>query len=314
MPFEETRGLLKEVLPVGEDLNCQSIRQNLQQVAERLEEELGEEREMFFDEAPPNSPLPQAPLTVGLDGGYLHNYEQKSRQDGWFEVIVGKSEPTQGPAKRFAFVRSYDDKPKRRLFEVLKSQGMNPNQLVTFLSDGGETVRNLPAHLNPQAEHLLDWFHITMRLTVMGQTAKGMRGVEQPSLLSQVESELESLKWHLWNGDVRPALEIVEGLKILLAGDDLGEQQRVGGLTVSHRFYWKLSADFLSAWGRKHWCFRLGGAINAYQSQLIPKHFGDSTTGFLLLHNFGSHKIRLSRVFAIGWRNCCGTLRTFVGV
>jgi hypothetical protein len=133
---------------------------------------------------------------------------------------VGKSVPAQGPAKRFAFVRSYDDKPKRWLFEVLKSQGMNPNQLVTFLSDGGETVRDLPA---PQAEHLLDWFHITMRLTVRGQTAKGMRGVEQQSLLSQMESELESLKWHLWNGNVRPALDIVEGLKILLAGNDLAE-------------------------------------------------------------------------------------------
>ncbi len=223
MPFQETRGLLREVLPVGEELNAPAIRKNLQRVAERLEEELGEERHMFFDEAPTNSPVPQAPLTVGLDGGYLHNYEQKSRQDGWFEVIVGKSVPAQGPAKRFAFVHTYDDKPKRRLFEVLKSQGMNPNQLVTFLSDGGETVRNLPAYLNPQAEHLLDWFHITMRLTVMGQTAKGMTGIEAPPLVTQVASELESLKWHLWNGNVRPALEIIEGLKILLAGDDLAE-------------------------------------------------------------------------------------------
>ena len=57
----------------------------------------------------------------------------------------------------------------------------------------------------------------------MGQTAKGMRGVEQPPLVSQVASELESLKWHLRNGKVMPALEIVEGLKILLAGDDLAE-------------------------------------------------------------------------------------------
>ena len=32
-----------------------------------------------------------------------------------------------------------------------------------FLSDGGEDVRNLQLYLNPQAEHLLDWFHVTMR-------------------------------------------------------------------------------------------------------------------------------------------------------
>jgi len=37
-------------------------------------------------------------------------------------------------------------------------------------------VRELPFYLNPQAEHLIDWFHITMRLTVMGQMAKGLGG------------------------------------------------------------------------------------------------------------------------------------------
>jgi hypothetical protein len=31
------------------------------------------------------------PLTVGLDGGYVHSCTQTSRKDGWFEVIAGKS-------------------------------------------------------------------------------------------------------------------------------------------------------------------------------------------------------------------------------
>jgi len=47
-----------------------------------------------------------------------------------------------------------DGKPNRRLFELLKSQGAHANQPVTFLSDGGETVRNLPLYLHPLAEHL----------------------------------------------------------------------------------------------------------------------------------------------------------------
>ena len=52
--------------------------------------------------------------------------------------------PVDGPAKSFGFVQTYDRKPKRRLFEVLKSQGMQPNQQVTFLTDGGDDVRELP--------------------------------------------------------------------------------------------------------------------------------------------------------------------------
>ena len=89
-------------------------------------------------------------------------------------MIVGKSLPDEGASKCFGFVHTYDSKPKRRLFEVLKSQGMQANQQVTFLSDGGDTVRELPMYLHPEAEHLLDWFHMAMRVTVMGQIAKGI--------------------------------------------------------------------------------------------------------------------------------------------
>jgi hypothetical protein len=65
-----------------------------------------------------------------------------------FEVIVGKStrsfreeEADQAPSsKRFGFVQTLDTKPKRRLYEVLHSQGLQMNQDLTFLS---EAVRKL---------------------------------------------------------------------------------------------------------------------------------------------------------------------------
>ena len=44
---------------------------------------------------------------------------------------------------------------------------------MQFLSDGAETMRNLQMYISPQSEHWLDWFHITMRLTVMGQNEEG---------------------------------------------------------------------------------------------------------------------------------------------
>ena len=89
-------------------------------------------------------------------------------------------------------MNSYDTKPKRRVFEVLQSQGMQMNQQVTFFSDGGDTVRELQLYLNPQAEHLLDWFHITMRITVMTQMAKGVTFLDD-WLVEDVDKTLESL-------------------------------------------------------------------------------------------------------------------------
>jgi len=68
----------------------------------------------------------------------------------------------------------YDQKPKRRLFELLKGQGLQANQDVTFLTGGGEEVRSLSELVTPEAEHVLDWFHIAMRLTVLEQYARGV--------------------------------------------------------------------------------------------------------------------------------------------
>jgi hypothetical protein len=122
--------------------------------------------------------------------------------------------------KCFGFVQTYDEKPRRRLFELLKSQGMAMNQQVTFLSDGGDDVRHVQQYLNPAAEYWLDWFHITMRITGMKQMAKGLAKATKPPAATggelsaqperSIEKELQSLKWNLWHGNVERALERIE--------------------------------------------------------------------------------------------------------
>jgi hypothetical protein len=41
---------------------------------------------------------------VGIDGGYVKASDAPSRQEGWFEVTVGKSLPRAGTGQVFAFV------------------------------------------------------------------------------------------------------------------------------------------------------------------------------------------------------------------
>jgi hypothetical protein len=219
--------LLAEILPLGADLNTTAVRRQVRSVAERLEGELGAEQPHFIEGCQRDwdqLPRPDPPLTVGLDGGYVHARHPRSRAEGSFEVIVGKVLSDDGDPTCFAFVPRIDAKPKRRLFEVLKSRGLQMNQRVEFLTDGGDTVRELPLDLCPQSEHWLDWFHITMRLTVMGQMTKGLAAesnhVTRPDEeedgrldVTAVDKQLESLKWHLWHGNVYRALQIVEDLE-----------------------------------------------------------------------------------------------------
>ncbi len=129
--------LLKDVLPVGDALNQETVRTNLQATAERLEQELGEEQLCLFDRTQEDweqQGLPDGPMTMGIDGDYV----RAAHKEGWFEVIAGKSvvafrrEAETPSAKCFGFVQTYDDKPRRRLWELMKSQGMKENQQVVF--------------------------------------------------------------------------------------------------------------------------------------------------------------------------------------
>ncbi|HTF72248.1 MAG TPA: ISKra4 family transposase [Edaphobacter sp.] len=217
--------VLSEILPIGDPLNTRSVRRQMWRSAERMESELGEEQWAFIDGCQRDwnhLPAPDPPLTVGLDGGFVHAKDQPTRAAGWFEVIVGKSMPAEGEGKCLAFVQTYDQKPKRRLFELLRNQHMQMNQQITFLTDGGEDIRDLPQFINPEAEHILDWFHIAMRLTVMGQMAKGLcvkprlnEDDDAPETLDigRIGKSLERLKWYLWHGNVYQALKRIEYLE-----------------------------------------------------------------------------------------------------
>ena len=79
--------------------------------------------------------------------------------------------------------------------------------------------------MNPQAEQYLDWFHVTMRITVMAQMAKSLRSRDNPYLATQVTDELERLKWFLWHGNVFRALHVVEDLEMDLDVEHASPEQ-----------------------------------------------------------------------------------------
>jgi hypothetical protein len=217
IPYEKVADLLKEVLPVSGSTNHETVREHLQAVAERMEAELGAEKEPdpVKPEVDPALPLPDGPMTVGLDGGYV----RAAHKEGFFEVIAGRSvvafrrreEDAVPPAKCFGFVQTYDPKPRRRLWELMKSQGMQENQQVVFLSDGGEDVRQVREYLHPNSEHVIDWFHITMRLTVLQQQTKALQE-ERLEIGAAASKQVESIKHKLWHGNVEEALERLNSL------------------------------------------------------------------------------------------------------
>jgi hypothetical protein len=213
-----------------------------------------------------------------------------SRQQ--FEVIVGKSilafkreeEEDIPSSKCFGFVQTLDTKPKRRLFEVLQSQGHQMNQQITFLSDGGDTVRDLQLYLNPHAEHLLDWFHLAMRLTVMQQTAKGLPQTIQGEeamypLRDPVVHQLERLKWSLWHGNVYKAFHkiatLVMDLDVAVATTGDGTARKLLKAIEEFHTYIERNRAFIPNYGERYRCGeRIStGFVESTVNQVISKRF-----------------------------------------
>jgi len=267
-----TANLVGELFPLGRNLHAAVVRRQTQAVAQRLEDELGEERPSFIDTCQRDReelPRPDLPIVVGLDGGYVHSSQQRSRTDGWFEVIAGKAIPADRPPACFGYVQTYDTKPKRRLVEVLKAQGMRANQQVTFLTDGGEDIRDIPCYLNAQAGHLLDWFHLTMRITVMANMAKSLQPPppepefpDQPPAdpAGEAAAQLERLKWFCWHGNIFRALQTIDDILFDLDITEPGpEQARLLKAVREFDSYIRANAGRIPNYGERH---RAGEAIS----------------------------------------------------
>ena len=270
LPFAKVAELLREVLPVDEATNHETIRRHLHATAQRMEQALGEERpfvrpEPEQEENGQGQP-PDGPITVGIDGGYV----RAAHKQGFFEVIAGRSvvafrreaEGNVPEAKCFGYVQTYDRKPRRRLWELLKSQGLQDHQQVVFLSDGGEDVRGVQAYLQPGSEHWIDWFHITMRLTVLQQQTKSLRSeVGWEAVADGISRQIESIKHLLWHGNVCEALERQAALLTRLEffrDRSVAAERLTAGLTEFDT-YIRNNQEFIPNFGER---YRQGEAIS----------------------------------------------------
>ncbi len=219
MAYGLTVELLKDVLPIHTTLHASTVRNHLQATAKR-QDKLVHDQPDYLEGCPrewEQLPKPDKPLTVGIDGGYVRDWHKKHTN---FEVIVGKSLSPTHATKRLGFVQTLEDNPRRRVMHVLSKQGMQANQQVTFLSDGADNVRDLQYRMYPESEHVLDWFHLTMKLTVLTQFAKGLTQSD-PDTGPTIAKLLQSTKWYVWHGNATRALETLEECDALLWDEEL---------------------------------------------------------------------------------------------
>ena len=209
--FGVTVDLLKDVLPI-DCANVSTVRRHLNKVAARAEAELGRDPACPRRESDGSRLDIADPVVVGIDGGYVRNWYAKKRR---YEVVVGKSMVRGRSDRYFGLVQTHDDQPKRRIASVLREQGLSLTEEMTFLTDGVDNVRNLAVDMSPCAQHLLDWFHLSMRLHNLSQYSDGLKH-HDPKEATDLADRIDRIKWCLWHGKTDKALR-----RIRVLADDL---------------------------------------------------------------------------------------------
>ena len=144
------------------------------------------------------------------------------------------------------------------------------------MSDGACNLRDLQRYMRPNAEHVLDYFHITMRITVLQQMVRGM-----PAELSAVSpaavAVLESVRRHLWHGNVDQALALVEdfGDGFDLIRDPPSEVRKLRRYLDEFSRYIDNNADLIPNYAERH---RYGEVVStafveSTVNQVIAKRF-----------------------------------------
>jgi hypothetical protein len=205
MPYRRTRGFLAEFFPVGDDVpEVETIRQRTLRVGASLERDA-------VSPTTSSAPVPTArAMTVSIDGGHVrsaHGYQGRT-----FEVFAALVGNNNGQEVVFSSVPAEANKQRRQLGGVLQGLGVTQKTPVTVLSDGAAGPRTLGEAVSEgPVRHVLDWFHLAMRIQHVAQCVKSWPDTtaEDRQIGADVADRVEHIHWRLWHGQVRRVLDLI---------------------------------------------------------------------------------------------------------
>jgi len=277
LPYARSAELLSKLLPIGAGNSASTVRARTLHVGQRLESELTAAAPV----KPPRSRTPRPHVTtVGLDGGYVRHCDPAAGHS--FEIIAGRLLADDGAQSSVGFVRTVDQHSRTRVQRAVAEQGKTSDHLMVF-TDGDSRLRDLQLCVLPKATHVLDWYHLTRRLTVLSHVVCSKEAAEQlpPREHARLSKWVGSIKWRLWHGRPVTAIARLESLLSLLGRPSLAGTAvvaRTHKLAAGLLQYLKNNAESLPNYGRR---YRTGERIStafveSAVNQIIDKRMSKS--------------------------------------
>ena len=203
LSYQHASDVLHMLLPIGKGHSASTVRARTLRVGQRLDAEL------TAVSAP--SMHPSSVISIGLDGGYVRHCDAPAAHN--FEIIAGRVLAEDGSQRSVAFVRTVDEHSRTRVQHAVAALG-GANKDLRVFTDGDGALRDLQLAVLPDAIHVLDWYHLTRRLTVLSSVINGKPAAAELQTHDQdrLSKWMDSVKWRLWHGRSIGANEWVQDM------------------------------------------------------------------------------------------------------
>jgi hypothetical protein len=310
LSFREAARVIGLFLPSGIGANHMTVRRRLAEIADRVETR---------DHASPHrmSLSQGGPLIVSLDGAHIRAIP--GFQTRHFEVITGRVDARGRRARHFAVAPNVPLNRSDTIRNALRAQGWLPGREVVVLSDGDPSlVGAVRAAVRGPVTHILDWFHISMRVRHIEQALTGLLGsdLEHKGPLDYASFNVDRLRHLIWNGYADEARRTLPGIMHMAASAIALNGQR--GRARIERFaqlvreletYLGLNAGALIDYGRR---YRAGLPISTSRAESIVNSLVNARMNKRRQMRWsprGAHRVLQVRAAVVDGRLSAGQLR-----
>ncbi len=251
LSFREAARVLDIFLPTARVHNHRTLSNRLAKVADQIEK---------WDVASPYrlSRAGKSPVSVFIDGAYIRAVP--GYQSRHFEIAMGRVVSEGRAPRQFAGAPHIATGKHDIVRAAMRAQGWLPGRDVSVFSDGEVGLQNIVVSATRQpVTHILDWFHLSMRLRHIEQAWEGIKYLQDLNVyLRDVAIHVPRLRHLLWNGYVREASEAVKQMLAQLdqhSGfrDALGKIRRLYELIGNLHTYLLQNEASIVNYCRRYW-------------------------------------------------------------
>ena len=230
MPYRQAASVMANFLPIEPTVTHATVRKRTIRTGERLDRLAAEEERTASLRAKDRRQLElelpgdrRREFAISIDTAHIRNAISKSSRN--FELVVARcGRGGRGEAGGRYFVTASTDQYalRDRALHALGQEGYRGFGDVAVISDGAEILKRLPRAMPKPTTHIIDWFHIAMKIQPMLQMADHMvrSRPNEPESFPPIARRIRAVKWRLWHGRVNRAIRDLQELLDDLTSDD----------------------------------------------------------------------------------------------